>query len=1158
MTFSEAVSSADVTLQKNGAAMASGDYTVTVSGADVSVIPTGGWEDGVVYTVNVGSVTSTGSSPFEGTAFTVTGSNNLFTEDFEGYPIGVIATGSVNTVSTTRNPGGLVYKLAEGDTLEVVEKDGSKVLKLTAAKGNTAERRVLLDFDRHYGEGKAYDVSFDYYVENNSVWFNDFGTVYDDKISGHPEYVHTAYYAAIKPVSSYRDDLYFDRNTKTYYGGALMDSSDEFWKHQNTMIDFSENPMPFIIKTTKTSDGSKLAKRSMTVSQTYGKQTADNISSIAWGFKTNDSSNWNGQDEGSGVYYIDNITVRNADTEAETETEGIYVNNAAFSETDTDNVYDLSATLSNNTETAQSYQPIIALFSKTDHRYVGFKMGESGVLEANSSCDISIPEINADLSNVECELLIWEDLTNIKPIVDRKTVTDVKIGKTVVFAENTKVVLVDGEPVEDETGVAKGENGFVIPAATASKYFDIDSDLTAEDIAARGIGVYVSEDYDFIAVGDDVSFSASTEQAAIKKFGIYVSTDGSDDNAGYCSAPVQTLAKAVSIYKKGDYKQPIIVHGGTYRLNEAVYINGSKCENMTIKAFGDGDAVVSGAVELPSSAFTAVTDSTVRAKIPSAARSYVKQISLADYVDGDMSGYREYAPQQISDAYYELFAGNEAQTIARYPNSGFSTTSGVSGKSFTVPSAKASLWKSADNGIIAGYFTYNWAFEDIYINKTSGGSSTITLNSTPKYGLANGQRYYAMNMLEELDSPGEYYIDNSAKILYYYPTGSFNSVNPELSIMDKSTINLSDTSTLEKNCLMYIYNANGVKISGITFEKTRGSGIVTNKGSGISIDGCTFGNIGRTAVEIASSDSEVINSHIYSIGGRGIDADAGSNNSLTDGNIRIADNTIHNFGRIFRTYQGAIHLSGCGNIAEYNTIYDAPHCAIRFNGSNHKIRHNLIHDVVKETSDSGAIYAGRNWTSWGTAISSNYFYNIKNNVGDDYTNQAVYMDDLLCGTTVSNNVIKDSDCAALFGGGRGNTFKNNTVVNCNVGLKYDNRGETYSASQLQLGQTSSGENTILQDFVDFLANDSVIATMTERDKFNGFTKLVEDVNSSSDKLGYPKHATITGNSFYGSKVNNSDYLSLAAHVTSWSLAYRDNNTSTSVPAYDIPECGARN
>ena len=1358
MTFSGTVTDASVTLSKDGDEMDGGDYTVSVSGATVSVAPVDGWYDGSVYTVNVGTVTASGCDPFAGATFTLRGNSSLFSEDFEDYPVGVIATGPADTISTTRNPGGLSYKLVEGDTLEVVEKDGSKVLKLTTLKNDTAgtERRLLLDFDQHYGDGKAYDVSFDYYVENNSVWFGDFGTLCDDKISGHSDYVHTAYYAAIKPISSYRDNLYFDRNTKKYYGGGLLAASD-VWKQQNTTIDFSQDPRPFTVKTTKLSDGTRLAKESMTVSQTYGKQTVDNISSIAWNFKTNATSAWNGQDEGSGVYYFDNIKVKTVklsldsanvasgdtisiDTDINLEfnapvsqnvaeyititendeplsdseysvslsedgktvtissangwdydstyilginsietagfdpfdgtfiefyteeyddtvppnivsstiangadnvdyrtesvilsTNGvildgttitkqniklyedgeqinsysvapqgryavkvsfgglkkdasyrltvsglmsdganplsmtknfvldfdavgdIYASNIALSRAEEANTFNFTATVNNNTEVSQSYQPIVAVKNKSDGKLVALKFAANRTLAALSSADILISGINADIDNVVCELLLWKNISGLEPITGKKGITKLKIGTTVIFANNSNVVVADGEPYEEEIRVSKNAGGFVIPQSLASKYLGIESSLTEADIAQRGIGYYVSDKYDFIAIGDNVVFDAEAEENAIKQFGIYVSPYGDDTNSGYSSAPVKTLARAVKIYEGGN-KQPIMVHGGTYRLSEAVVLkSNAKDGGIVIKDFGDGEVVLSGAVELPSSEFTAVTDSAVLNKIPSGARSYVKQISLADYVDGEMSAYREYTPQQISDSYYELFSGDTAQTIARWPNTGFSTTSGVSGNSFTVSSSKASLWKSADNGIIAGYFKYNWAFEDIYINKSSGGSSTITLNSTPKYGLEDGQRFYAMNMLEELDTAGEYYIDNNAKILYYYPTSSFASVNPELSITDKTDI----TDTYSKNCLMYIKGVTGVTISGITFDKTRGSGIVTDGGSNISIDGCTLKNIGNTAVSLTSSDSEVINSHIYSIGGAGIKAEAGSNTSLTDGNIRIADNTIHNFGRIFRTYQGAIHLAGCGNIAEYNTIYDAPHCAVRFSGSKHKIKHNIIHDVVKETSDAGAIYAGRDWTSWGTAISSNYFYNIKNNVGDSYTNQAVYIDDLLCGTTVSSNVIKDSDCAALFGGGRGNTFKNNIIANCNVGLKYDNRGENTSASQLVRGQLSDGSDTILEAFVKFLAKDSVIATMEERDAFNGFTKLVDEVNGSNAKLAYPKSAIITGNNFYGSKVNNSGYLDLHEHVTNYGT-YSGNNKSTSVPSYDLPECGARN
>ena len=1363
MTFSSDVETALVTLSKDGDEMDNSDYTVTVSGDTVSVVPVDGWYNGSTYTVNVGTVTAVGRDPFKGSTYTLIGNSDLFSENFEGYETGVIATGEADTVSTTRNPGRLSYKLIEGDKLEIVEKDGSKVLKLTAVKGDTTARRVILDFDQHYGDGKAYDISFDYYVENNSVWFSDFGSVCDDKISGQSAYVHSAYFNPIKVISSYQNNLYFDRSSaeNKFYASGLLASGDDIWKNQNMTIDFSQDPRPFTITTTNTSSGEQIAKKTLTVSQTYGKQTADNISSIAWDFSSNsESTSWDGKDPGSGVYYIDNIKVTPAklsldssnvvsddiisiytdinlkfnaavpadvaeyititkddeplfddeysvslsadgktvkvsavggwdydsryilginsiETSAFEPFEGtfiefyteeydntippnivsstiangaenvdyrtgsvilstngvrldettitkqniklykdgeqissysvapygnyavevsfdglqkdtsytvtvsglmsrganalamtknyaldfvavgdIYVTNVALSRTEVNNTFNFSATIHNNTDNAQSYQPIVMVKNKTDGKLVALKLAANGTLEAGGSADISIPGINADLDNVDCKLLIWKNISGLEPVMGKRNIKRVKIGTTVIFANNSNFVVADGVATEEETSVSKNSSGFVIPQELASKYLGINSSLTEAELAQEGIGYYVSDKYDFIAVGDDIVFDTAAEENAIKKFGIYVSPTGDDSNSGYSSEPVKTLAKAVKIYESGN-KQPILVHGGTYRLDEAIVLkSNTKDGGISIKDFGDGEVILTGAVELPSSEFTAVTDTNVRNKIPSAARSSVKQISLANYIDGGMSTYKEYTTQQVSDAYYELFSGDTAQTIARWPNTGFSTIGSVSGNSFTVStSGKASLWNSADSGIIAGYFKNNWAFEDIYIDTSSGGSSTIALNKAPKYGLEAGQRFYAMNMLEELDAVGEYYIDNEAKILYYYPTSSFGSVNPEISTMGKTAI----TDSYSKNCLMYIMGVNKVKISGITFEKTRGSGIVTNGGSNISIDGCTFGNIGHTAVELGSSNSEVINSHIYSIGGNGIRAEAGSNTSLTPGNIRIADNTIHNFGRIFRTYQGAIHLSGCGNTAEYNTIYDAPHCAVRFTGSNHNIKHNIIHDVVQETSDSGAIYSGRDWTSWGTTISSNYFYNIKNKVGDGYTNQAIYIDDLLCGTTVSNNVIKDSDCAALFGGGRGNTFRKNTVVNCNIGLKYDNRGENTSASQLVRGQTSSGEDTILETFVKFLEKESVIATMTERGNFIGFTKLVNDVNSSDAKLAYPKSAVIKENKFYGSKVNNSGYIDVDTHVINYANeTYQEGTKSTSVPSYDLPDCGARN
>ena len=240
-----------------------------------------------------------------------------FSEDFEDHEVGIIAEGEKNTISADRNPGGLLYKIVKGDKLEIVEKDGSKVLKLTAKKDDKNERRVILDFDRHYGDNRVYDIDFDYCVESNSVWFNDFGTLCDDELGGNLSYVHETRYNPIKLISSYRNNLYFDGRTgdDIYIGSELL-TPDGIWKHQNENIDLSQHPTPFKITITRKSDKEQLATKKADITYTYGgaadEITADNISSIAWRFKTNSTQGWNGQSEGEGIYYFDNITLRSA------------------------------------------------------------------------------------------------------------------------------------------------------------------------------------------------------------------------------------------------------------------------------------------------------------------------------------------------------------------------------------------------------------------------------------------------------------------------------------------------------------------------------------------------------------------------------------------------------------------------------------------------------------------------------------------------------------------------------------------------------------------------------------------------------------------------------------------------------------------------------
>lgn len=511
-------------------------------------------------------------------------------------------------------------------------------------------------------------------------------------------------------------------------------------------------------------------------------------------------------------------------------------------------------------------------------------------------------------------------------------------------------MIYEGEAIEELEAPYKGEDGIYIPSTLATKYFVVtDKDILASEIKNLGFEVYINEELGVVSVGN-TGIDDSNAEETVKSLGIYVSPDGSDENPGYASSPVKTLSRAKEVYEKA-YQGEVLVHGGEYR--ESLSLT-STASGIVISPYGDGEVKLKGSVSLPVSEFTDVRNDSMWERIPASARDRVFVIDLSDYVSGDMPEYPEYTPQLQATAYYELFHDGEAKTIARWPNEGFQLTEGVSGNSFTVSEEKAELWKNSGRGMICGYFAKEWAFENIYIDSVASGDSVITLSKTPKYGLEEGQRFYAMNMIEELDTAGEYYIDPVNKKLYYYPEGGV--IAGELSL------------SIKTSPLITVAHATDVTINGITVEETRGKAITVTGGSNVEIDGAVIRNIGSGAVEIASTDSIVKNCDIYNIGGTAVRITAGSNDSLKAGNTRAVNNRIHDFGRIFRTYQGALNINGCGNVAEFNTIYNAPHCAVRFTGSNHSINNNEIYNVVYESSDAGAIYAGRTWTAWGNRI----------------------------------------------------------------------------------------------------------------------------------------------------------------------------------------------
>jgi hypothetical protein len=311
---------------------------------------------------------------------------------------------------------------------------------------------------------------------------------------------------------------------------------------------------------------------------------------------------------------------------------------------------------------------------------------------------------------------------------------------------------------------------------------------------------------------------------------------------------------------------------------------------------------------------------------------------------------------------------------------------------------------------------------------------SITFVAPHMYGVGgpSGGEFFALNLLEELDTPGEYYLDRQAGRLYFWPPTDLARASVALSILQEPLITLTETSR--------------VTLQGLTFEVSRGAAVKVTGGADNLVAGCTGRNLANDAISISGGQNNgVAGCELYNLGGGGISLSGGDRKALTPCGNFADNNHIHHFGRLYRTHHDAINLNGCGCRATHNLIHDAPHHAMDFGGNDHLVEFNEIYRVCLETDDAGAIYTGRNWTVQGNVIRYNFFHDIGG--GPAVGNQAIYLDDCAAGTLCYGNVISRVGRAFLLGGGRDNTVENNVIIDCPVPVHIDNRGIGSTASK---------------------------------------------------------------------------------------------------------------
>lgn len=221
-------------------------------------------------------------------------------------------------------------------------------------------------------------------------------------------------------------------------------------------------------------------------------------------------------------------------------------------------------------------------------------------------------------------------------------------------------------------------------------------------------------------------------------------------------------------------------------------------------------------------------------------------------------------------------------------------------------------WSSYTDVWAHGFFY--WDYCDTLINITSVDkvAQLIKTYPAPQYGFRGGQRYYYMNILEELDQAGEYYIDRTNAVLYFWPPSPITSdTDVTLSIQTSALISISNANnTVVQGKATQRFGCSFLFSKlGFTFETTRGDALTAGNTYALFVSDCTFRDIGGVAVTVTNGWNALVQrSHVYRIGTAGILAKGGIRNSLTPSNHMIFNNVIEDFGKRIYCYQAGVKV----------------------------------------------------------------------------------------------------------------------------------------------------------------------------------------------------------------------------------------------------------
>ena len=480
----------------------------------------------------------------------------------------------------------------------------------------------------------------------------------------------------------------------------------------------------------------------------------------------------------------------------------------------------------------------------------------------------------------------------------------------------------------------------------------------------------------------------------------------------------------------------------------------------------------------------------------------------------------------------EVFVGGRALVPARWPNDGWATIERVEdpgsvprnaepdipaatrtnepargGRFVPADRSRLARWASADDAWMHGYWNWDWSDERLPVRSIDVAAGTVSLGMPHRYGLAQRGRFFVTNVLAELDSPGECWIDRAGGRVVAWLRPGEESSPVGVSMLAAPLVRIPAGP-----------GAPRVTLEGIAFECTRGPAIAGDGVVGAAVRRCAFRAIGTRGVSIDGTRCVVEGCAFDGIGATGVHLAGGDRATLEPASNRVEDCTFVRCGRLQRTYAPAIEVSGVGHAIVRNEIHDLPHIAVIYAGNDHRIEANHVHHVVQETGDAGAICIGRDWTAHGNVLRANLVHDVAGT--DDRYQNAFYVDDMASGITLEGNLVVRCNWGMLIGGGRDNAIRDNAFVACGKAIMYDARGVGWMAPHIADPSTSTLHRRLAEAPIDREPWKSRFPTLA---------------SYLTDRFGRPVGGTVTGTALLATAFGRIDDRECVAETGTFEL-----------------------